>query len=157
MKNKSAFGIYTVIGIVIGYAAIIRLLLAKGMSGLEGTALPAGFPTPTGLIVIWGILFLLWALGCHFVYSVNLSPRRKRNIFLNSLILVIGIFIWHFLVFGSLNIMGALAVSAALLLLGVIVWFMYLVTHRYGGYLFIPVMIWLCFTLYLSISLAVRN
>ena len=157
MKNKSAFGIYNVIGIVIGYAAIIRLLLTKGMSGLDGIDLPGGFPSPNGLIVIWGFLFLLWALGSHFVYSVKLSPRRKRNIFLNSLILVIGIFIWHFLVFGSLNIMGALAVSAALLLLGVIVWFMYLVTHRYGGYLFIPVMIWLCFMLYISISLAVRN
>ena len=157
MKNKSAFGISSVIGLVIGYAAIVRLLLVKGMSALDGTVLPAGFPSQTGFIVIWGFLFLLWALGSRFVYSVKLSPRRERNIFLNSLILVIGIFIWNYLIFGSLNIMGALAVSAALLLLGVIVWFMYLVTHRYGGYLFIPMMIWLCYILYLSIAMAVRN
>ena len=119
--------------------------------------LPAGFPTRTGMIVIWGFLLAIWGIGCRFVYSVKLSDRRKRNIFLNSLILEGGILIWNFMIFGAVNLPGALAVCIALLLLGVIVWFMYLLTHRYGGYLFTPVMIWMLYLLYLSISLTVKN
>lgn len=157
MKNKSAFGIWSIIGIALGYAAIVRLLLSKAQYLPDVINLPAGFPTKTGLFVIWGFLFLLWGIGCHFVFSVKLSPRRKRNIFLNGLILVIGIFIWNFLIFGNMNPAGALAVSAALLLLALVVWMMYLVTHRYGGYLFIPMMIWLCFILYLSAALVIKN
>ena len=91
------------------------------------------------------------------VYSVKISPRRIRNIFLNSIILVIGIFTWHFMLFSSVNLAGTLAVSIAILLLAVVIWFMYLVTHRYGGYLFSAVVVWHLFQLYLSIALVVKN
>ena len=155
--KKNAFSFWSIAAIVVGYIALIRLITSADPDRLSGISLPAGFPTRTGLIVIWGILFLLWSIGCVFVYSVRLSPRRKRNIFLNSIILAAGIYIWHFLVFGACNLPGALAVSIAILLLAVVVWFMYLVTHRYGGYLFTPSVVWLVFVLYLSISLAVRN
>ena len=144
-------------GLLIGYAGILRLILSSRVVKLSSLDLPAGFPTVNGLSVIWGFLFLIWAVGQYFVYTIKLSPRRARNIFLNSLMLVIGIFIWHYMIFGAVNPAGALAVSAAILLLGVVVWFMYLVTHRYGGYLFTSMVIWLIFLLYLSISLTVKN
>ncbi len=157
MKKNNAFGILSLISLVFGYIAIFRLL-SDGISKLPDTVgLPAGFPTYTGLRIIWAFLFLLWAIGCFFVYSVDLSPRRKRNIFLNSLILIIGIFTWNFLVFSAFNFSGALAVAIAILLLSLVVWFMYLVTHRYGGYLFTPMMMWSVFVLYLSIALTVKN
>lgn len=157
MKKVSSFWIWNLAGLVIGYLAVFRLLHSAGADTLAGTILPAGFPTASGLMVIWAFLFLLWGCGIYFVYSVPLRPRSIRNIFLNSLILVIGIFVWNFLVFSGLNFQGAFAVAVAILVLAVVVWFMYLVVHRYGGYLFIPMVIWLAFVLYLSIALVVKN
>lgn len=157
MKKIDSFTISSIIGLGIGYAAIIRLLLPLTGEKMTGFQLPGGFPSTAGFLVIWAFLFILWGIGCFFVYSIKLSPRRKRNIFLNSLILIIGIFIWHFLVFSAANFTGALAVSIAILLLAVVVWFMYLVTHRYGGYLFTPMIVWLLFQLYLSIALVRLN
>ena len=157
MKKISSFWISTLVGLAIGYIAVCHLLQTNGMSALEGSSLPAGFPTAKGLLVIWGILFVLWGTGSRFVFSAGLSPRRMRNIFLNGLILIIGIFIWNFLVFEKVNFEGALAVAIAILLLALVVWFMYLVTHRYGGYLFISMMVWLVFLLYLSIALVIKN
>lgn len=157
MKKVSLFWIGNLLGLLIGYAAIFRVLRNAAPAAFAEADLPAGFPTTAGLMVIWGFLFLLWGIGCFFVYSVPLRPRRIRNIFLNSLILIIGIFIWNFMIFGSANFPGALAVAIAVLLLALVVWFMYLVIHRYGGYLFIPMMIWLAFILYLSIGLVIRN
>lgn len=157
MKKVSSFWIWNLAGLLIGYLAVFRLLRSAGNEALDGIVLPAGFPTAAGLMVIWAFLFLFWGIGSFFVYSVPLKPRTLRNIFLNSLILIIGIFIWHFMIFNALNLSGALAVAIAVLVLAVVVWFMYLVVHRYGGYLFIPMMIWLVFLLYLSIALAVKN
>lgn len=157
MKKINAFGTFNIIGILIGYAVVLRLLTRPETEAFASLQLPTGFPTRSGLIVIWGILSLLWIAACLFVYSVKLSPRRMRNIFLNSLILIIGIFSWHYMVFGAVNGAGAMAVSVATLLLAIVIWFMYLVTHRYGGYLFTPLVIWHLYQLYLGISLAVKN
>ncbi len=150
MKKINVFGICNIIGLAFGYAAIFRLLRTTDPALISNLKQPAGFPTRTGLLVIWAIIFVFWAVGCTFVYSVQLSPRRMRNIFLNCLILIVGIFI-------SVNLTGTLAISIATLLLSIVIWFMYLVTHRYGGYLFTPVVIWELFQLYLSISFVVRN
>lgn len=157
MKKINVFGICNIIGLAFGYAAIFRLLRTTDPALISNLKQPAGFPTRTGLLVIWAIIFVFWAVGCTFVYSVQLSPRRMRNIFLNCLILIVGIFIWHFMLFSSVNLTGTLAISIATLLLSIVIWFMYLVTHRYGGYLFTPVVIWELFQLYLSISFVVRN
>jgi tryptophan-rich sensory protein len=157
MKKNSPFGIWSIVGIVIGYIAIFRLLKNADAELLSGLSLPAGFPSITGLLVIWGILFLIWALGCRFVFTVQLRPRLLRNIFLNGLILVIGIFMWNFLIFVNANLSGALAVNIGTLVLSIVIWFMYLVTHRYGGYLFTSMIVWQVYTLYLSIALVVKN
>ena len=157
MKKINSFGIFNIVGLAVGYISLLRLLNTPVSENLSNLVLPAGFPTAKGLIIIWGILFLIWAWGCFYVYSVNLSPRRMRNIFLNSLILIVGIFIWHYILFSTVNLSGTLALSIADLLLSVVVWFMYLVTHRYGGYLFSPVVVWQLYQLYLSISLLVKN
>ena len=157
MKKINTFGFSNIIAIIIGYAAVIHYLKQPETESFSTLNLPAGFPTRGGLIAIWGILCLLWAAACLFVYSVDLSPRRMRNIFLNSLILIIGIFSWHFMLFSAVNTGGTMAISIAILLLAVVVWFMYLVTHRYGGYLFTPLVIWHIYQLYLGISLVVKN
>jgi len=47
--------------------------------------------------------------------------------------------------------------SIAILLLSIVIWFMYLVTHRYGGYLFTPVVIWMLYQIYLSAALLINN
>ena len=156
-KNNSPFVIWSVLGIILGYIGIFRSLRRADPEILSGLVFPAGFPTKTGLLVIWGILFFIWAAGCYFVFSVNISPRRSRNIFLNGLILVIGIFVWNYMVFCAVNLPGALAVSIAVLILSVVIWFMYLVTHRYGGYLFTSMIIWQLYMLYLSVALVVKN
>ena len=157
MKKINSFGILNLIALAAGFAFIIRLLNQTDPALISNLNLPGGFPTRTGLIVIWGVLFLIWAVACLFVYSVKLSPRRIRNIFLNSIILVIGIFVWHYMLFSSVNLPGTLAVAIAILLLSIVIWFMYLVTHRYGGYLFSAVVVWHLFQLYLSIALVVKN
>ena len=157
MKKINPFGIANIICLGIGYAAIVRLLRGPFSDSFSRLTLPGGFPTGTGLMVIRAILFVFWALGCTYVYSVKLSPRRMRNIFLNSLILIIGIFTWNYMLFSAVNLAGTLAISIALLLLTVVVWFMYLVTHRSGGYLFTPMVIWQVYELYLSIALLVKN
>lgn len=157
MKKINSFGISNIIAVIIGYAAIIYQLRKPVTERFRQLNLPSGFPTINGLMVIWGILFLLWGIGCVFVYSIPLSPRRMRNIFLNSLILILGIFIWNYILFSAVNLPGTLALSIANLLLSVVVWFMYLVTHKYGGYLFTPVVIWQIYQLYLAIALVVKN
>lgn len=157
MKKINAFGISNIICLGIGYAAIIRLLRKPLPYSFLELTLPGGFPSMTGLTIIWAVLFIFWAFGCTFVYSVNLSPRRMRNIFLNSLILIIGVFTWHYMLFNAVNFAGTLAISIALLILTIVIWFMYLVTHRYGGYLFTPMLIWQVYQLYLSIALVVKN
>ena len=157
MKKINSFGISNIIAIIIGYAALFRILSHPLTDVFTSTTLPAGFPTKSGLLVIWGLFSILWIASCLFVYSIPLSPRRMRNIFLNSLILIIGIFIWHYLLFFSVNLTGTLAVSIADILLTVVVWFMYLVTHRYGGYLFTPVVIWHIYQIYLCIALVINN
>lgn len=157
MKKINPFGIGNIICLGIGYAAIIRLLRSPLSDSFSGLTLPGGFPSITGLMVIRAILFVFWAFGCTYVYSAQLSPRRMRNIFLNSLILIIGIFTWNYMLFSAANLAGTLAISVALLLLTVVVWFMYLVTHRNGGYLFTPMVIWQVYELYLSIALLVKN
>lgn len=157
MKKINSFGISNIIAVIIGYTAIIYQLRKPVTERFSQLNLPSGFPTINGLMVIWGILFLLWGIGCVFVYSIPLSPRRMRNIFLNSLILILGIFIWNYILFSAVNLPGTLALSIANLLLSVVVWFMYLVTHKYGGYLFTPVVIWQIYQLYLAIALVVKN
>ena len=157
MKKINPFGFFNIFGLGIGYAAIFHLLNHNISENFLQLNLPAGFPSIAGTKVIWAILFLLWAVGCFYVYSVNLSPRRLRNIFLNSLILIIGLFIWNYMLFNTVNLPGTLAVSIATFLLSVVVWFMYLVTHKYGGYLFTPVVIWQIYQLYLAIALVVKN
>ncbi|MBQ6520039.1 MAG: tryptophan-rich sensory protein [Anaerolineaceae bacterium] len=157
MKKINPFGISNIIAIIIGYAALFYQLRKPVTERFSQLNLPSGFPTMNGLMVIWGILFLLWGIGCVFVYSIPLSPRRMRNIFLNSLILILGIFIWNYILFSAVNLPGTFALSIANLLLSVVVWFMYLVTHKYGGYLFTPVVIWQIYQLYLAIALVVKN
>ncbi len=157
MKKINPFGIGNIIAIIIGYAALFRLLSQPLTDVFTSITLPAGFPTKSGLLVIWGLFSVLWIASCLFVYSIPLSPRRMRNIFLNSLILIIGIFTWHYMLFFSANVSGTLAVAIADILLTVVVWFMYLVTHRYGGYLFTPVVIWHIYQIYLSIALVIKN
>lgn len=154
MKRTGAFFPANVIALLIGLIGIIRQVLSAPALEIN---LPAGFPTATGFAVIWTFLFILWALATYFVYSAPFSPRRKRNIFLNSLMLIVGIFVWCYMVFSAVNVSGALAVSIAILLLALVLWAMYLVSHRYGGYLFTPVVVWMFYLLYLSISLVVRN
>lgn len=157
MKKINVFGIFNIIALFFGYISIFRILQTADTAAFSEIVLPAGFPTKNGLLVIWAFLFILWGIACLFVYSIKLSPRRNRNIFLNSLILIIGIFVWNYLLFNAMNLPGALAVSIALLLLTIVVWFMYLVTHRYGGYLFTPVVIWHLYQIYLSIALVTGN
>lgn len=157
MKKINILGTLSFVSLILGYAGITRILSAGESLVSNMVNLPAGFPTPAGLRIIWAFLFLLWGIGSFFVYSVSLSPRRKRNIFLNSLILVVVIFTWNYLVFSAANFSGALAIAIAAFLLSLVVWFMYLVIHRYGGYLFTPMMIWSVYMLYLSIALVVRN
>ena len=157
MKKINPFGIGNIIAIIIGYSALFRLLSQPASEIFSSITLPPGFPTKSGLLVIWGFFSILWIAGCLFVYSIPLSPRRMRNIFLNSLILIIGIFTWHYLLFSSVNLSGTLAVAIADILLTVVVWFMYLVTHRYGGYLFTPVVIWHLYQIYLCIVLVIKN
>ncbi len=157
MKKINPFGIGNIIAVIIGYAALFRLLSQPLTDVFTSITLPAGFPTKSGLLVIWGLFSVLWIASCLFVYSIPLSPRRMRNIFLNSLILIIGIFTWHYVLFFSANVSGTLAVAIADILLTVVVWFMYLVTHRYGGYLFTPVVIWHIYQIYLSIALVIKN
>ena len=157
MKKINAFGITNLIALAFGYASIFRVLRIADPENLSQISLPSGFPTRSGLLVIWAILFIIWAAACCFVYTVNFTPRRMRNIFLNSLVLIIVIYAWNFLLFSSVNLTGALAVTIAELLLSIVVWFMYLVTHRYGGYLFTSLVIWNLYQLYLCIALVVLN
>lgn len=157
MKKIGAFSISMIAGLVIGYAGLGSLLSKANLSDTAELNLPAGFPSNTLNLVIWGILFILWGIGSCLLYAVELKPRRQRNIFLNSLILIVGIYLWHFMLFSAVNLSGALAISIALFMLGIVVWFMYLVIQRYAGYLFIPTIIWLIYMLYLSISVTVIN
>ena len=157
MKKINAFGITNIIALAFGYASIFRLMRITDPESLSQINLPGGFPTRNGLLVIWAILFVIWAIACCFVYSVNFTPRRMRNIFLNSLALIIVIYTWNYLLFSSVNLPGTLAVTIADLLLTIVVWFMYLVTHRYGGYLFTSLVIWILYQLYLCIALVVIN
>ena len=157
MKKINAFGTFNIIALFFGYFSIFRVLKTTDTAAFSELTLPAGFPTQTGWLVIWAFLFILWGIACLYIYSVKLSPRRVRNIFLNSLILIIGIFAWNYFLFTVMNLSGTLAVSIALLLLTIVIWFMYLVTHRYGGYLFTPVVIWQLYQIYLSIALVTGN
>ena len=155
--NNNGFKYLSILALIIGYAGIFKLLSGSETQLFTNFIVPAEFPSRKGLLIIWGFLFILWGIGELFVYTIPLKPRRARNIFLNSIILVLGIFIWNFILFGSLNLLGALAISIAILILAIVVWLMYLVIHRYGGYLFTPMIIWLVFLLYLNIMLIIRN
>lgn len=157
MKKTSPYFFGTVAANIVIYLGITRLLMTTGYDKLGETVLPAGFPTKGALTVIWVFLFLLWSIGSYFVYSVKMTPKRHQNIFMNGLILGGAIFAWHYVLFGLVNFPGTLALSIAILLVSVIVWFMYLVVHRYGGYLFTPVVVWTVYMLYLSIALVVKN
>ena len=154
MKKQEGFFIATVAALIIGFAAIYRLLVGVPAPQF---ILPAGFPTINGFLVIWAFLFVIWAIASYFVYGVKIHPRRKRNIFLNCLIQIIFIFIWCYMVFSAGNFPGALAVAIANLILAVVIWFMYLVTHRYGGYLYTSIVVWSAYLIYLSIALVVKN
>lgn len=157
MKKTSPYFFGTVAANIVVYLGITRLLMTTGYDKLGDTVLPAGFPTKGALTVIWAFLFLLWSIGSYFVYSIKMTPKRHQNIFINGLILGGAIFAWHYVLFGLVNLPGTLALSIAILLVSVIVWFMYLVVHRYGGYLFTPVVVWTVYMLYLSIALVVKN
>ncbi len=157
MKKTSPYFFGTVAANIVGYLGITRLLMTTGYDKLGETVLPAGFPTKGALTVIWAFLFLLWSIGSYFVYSIKMTPKRHQNIFVNGLILGGAIFAWHYVLFGLVNLPGTLALSIAILLVSVIVWFMYLVVHRYGGYLFTPVVVWTVYMLYLSIALVAKN
>ena len=60
--------------------ASYEALTASSM--IKGPAFGAWLNLITGLMVIRAILFVFWAFGCTYVYSVKLSSRRMRNIFL---------------------------------------------------------------------------
>ncbi len=157
MKKTSPYFFGTVAANIVVCLGITRLLMTTGYDKLGETVLPTGFPTKGALTVIWAFLFLLWSIGSYFVYSIKMTPKRHQNIFVNGLILGGAIFAWHYVLFGLVNLPGTLALSIAILLVSVIVWFMYLVVHRYGGYLFTPVVVWTVYMLYLSIALVVKN
>ena len=157
MKKTSPYFFGTVAANIVAYLGILRLLTTTGYDKLGEAVLPGGFPTKGASMVIWGLLFLLWTVGSYFVYTVKMTPKRHQNIFANGLILAAAIFAWHYVLLGVVNFPGVLALSIAILLLTVIVWFMYLVTHRYGGYIFTPTVVWAVFMLYLGIALVVKN
>lgn len=129
--------------------------MAKDFSA--AVTLPAGFPTNKGMLVIWAFLCLLWAVGSWFVFGERIQPKRKRNVFLNMIIFVMIAFMWCWFVYHIMNFPGAIALAAFLVILALILWLMFLVTHRYGGYLFTPVVVWSLYTLYLSIALLICN
>ncbi len=157
MKKSTVFLICILI--VFGFYALSGIVLSSNFvpEAFEALKLPKGFPSVRGLVFIWGFLSLLWGISAGFVFSVNIKKRGKRNMAINTLFLIGAIFSWHFLVFVRCMPLGALAMSIAMLLLALVVLFMYLLVHRNGGYLFLPVVVWLVYTLYLSISLFVLN
>ena len=75
MKKQEGFFIATVAALIIGFAAIYRLLVGVPAPQF---ILPAGFPTINGFLVIWGFLFVIWAVASYFVYGVK-SPSLSRS------------------------------------------------------------------------------
>ena len=119
--------------------------------------LPAGFPTHRGMIVIWAFLSVLTAGAGWYVFGERIQPRRKRNVFLNLVIFVLVTFMWTWFLYVLTNFAGAIALAVFMVILALVIWLMFLVTHRYGGYLFTPVVVWTLYCLYLSIGMLVVN
>ena len=119
--------------------------------------LPAGFPSQRGLIYIWTFLLTLAGIGSWFVFTTDIPIRRKRNIFLDAIILGGAIYAWNLLLFQYGTPEAVMGMAIGEFLLGIVVWFMYLLVNRFGGYLLTPLVFWIAYSLYLSIALVVKN
>ena len=119
--------------------------------------LPTFFPSENVLIAVQIILLALVGIAVWFILERQINPNRKKNVLINTLILLGLIFCWNFLMFNTGNLTGALVLVIAGIILGLIVLSMaWLVDHR-AGYLMIPINVWIVYLIILNISLTVLN
>ena len=157
MKNRKSILFCILTAAVVFAGSAYTMIRQYGNSVLSNFTQPKAIPSSRGWFVIWAFLVFLWTLGSIPVFASKLSLRRKRNIFLNVIVLALLFFIWNYQFLIKANFTGAIAISIADLLLAVVVWLMYLVTDKIGGYLFTPTVVWSAFMIYLSVSAFVLN
>lgn len=106
---------------------------------------------------LWIAILITTGFGLFYVISNPVQINRRKNVFINFLILLGLWFLWTFMLFSEANIIGVLALAITAFILSMLVIFMFwLVDHR-AGTIIIPAVVWNIFLIVLSIALKVQN
>lgn len=119
--------------------------------------LPVLMPGQNLLAGLWIAILITTGFGLFYVISNPVQINRRKNVFINFLILLGLWFLWTFMLFSEANIIGVLALAITAFILSMLVIFMFwLVDHR-AGTIIIPAVVWNIFLIVLSIALKVQN
>lgn len=136
----------------------LRIIRADVVGLYRGDlVLPGFFPTQTKFEAFSIIALATLAISNAIAALNDVQINRRKNVLVNSFILAGMLFAWYFMLIQSSNLVGALVLTVADLLVSLIVITMlYLVEHK-AGYYFIPTLLWTFFRAALSIALVVLN
>lgn len=148
---------FALYGVVFG-GIILRIIRTDVIGLYRGDlVLPSFFPTQTKLEAFSLIALTALAISNAIAALNGVQINRRKNVLVNSFILAGMLFAWYFMLIQSANLVGALVLAIADILVSLIVITMlYLVDHKAGLY-FIPTLLWTGFRIACSIALVVLN
>ena len=114
---------------------------------------------PPGFVfgIVWPALYLMLAVALYLVIK-NKTGKKL----LNPATILFGVHLvlnglWSFIFFGAhLAVLGAINI-ALLIIVSLFMQRKFAVINRFAGYLVIPYIAWLCFALYLNLSIVFLN
>lgn len=152
---------YTISILIYGglFGFLVLRIINADQAGLYNGTLnkPGFFPNQTNFEAFSLVALISIGISNAMIIINKIQINRRKNVFINSLIVAGMIFSWYFLLIKSSNLVGALVMVIAEFLVSLIVISMlWLVEHK-AGYYFIPSLLWSVARIILSISLVVLN
>jgi|GEM_PF-922602 tryptophan-rich sensory protein len=141
------------------FGGFIANLIIQDKAGVyQGAiALPGLFPSQTLMIILQFVILACLGLAFFIISKNTVNVNRRKNVLINSFIFLGLIYSWNYMLFSAGNITGALVLSIAGLVLGLIDLVMAALVDQRAGGLFIPANLWMIFLIILSIFLKVQN
>ena len=139
---------------VLTTAALSITLTDVDTTWYQGLNKPVFLPPDVVFPIVWGILFLLFALSFAFVLS---SPQLTPQAFLGYLLLGILNPFFCFLFFQQHQLVGSLFLVGLMFIIGVMLFERSYRINRLAAYLLLPNLLWLGFALFLCYEMAFIN
>ena len=120
---------------------------------------PKGTPAPIVFTLMWSALYVLIGTASYLIWrdTEKYTPKKPDISLIYYFILLLAVFLWPILFF-NLNLRLVAAVWMVMLIgLTAFVTLKFLKINKTAGYLMIPLLVWLLYSLYLNIGFLAVN